>query len=68
MKLMSLEEYRKTHYTDDSRPDRRTLIKQINEGLLPGKKQGRFYFIDIEAEARRTGNPLVDRILADRGR
>jgi hypothetical protein len=63
MKLMNLDEYLDTRYTKLSRPSKKTLIKLINHGEIPGKKRGRFYYIDVEAESRKTGNPLVDHVL-----
>lgn len=63
MKLMNIDEYLEARYTRCSRPNKRTLIRWINEGQVPGKKQGKFYYIDIDAEERKTGNPLVDKVL-----
>jgi len=66
MKLMRLDEYLETFYTEASRPHRRTLIKRINQHILPGKKEGKFYYVDVEAKnsnIQLTGNLLVDRVL-----
>lgn len=63
MKLMTIDEYRDQRYTKASQPCKRTLIRLINEGELPGKKIGKFYYIDVDAESRMTGNLLVDRVL-----
>ncbi len=63
MKLMALDEYIQHRYTEKSRPCRRTIIRLLNLGELPGKKIGRNYYVDIEAEKRFTGNPLVDRVI-----
>lgn len=61
---MSIKEYCKTRYTPDSAPSERQVIKLVREGELPGFKQGKFYYIDIDKEEKMTGNPLVDQILA----
>jgi len=63
MKLMGVKEYRNTRYTADSRPSEKQIIKLIREGDLPGIKQGKLYYIDIEKEETLTGNPLVDAVL-----
>lgn len=65
MKFMTIDEYRETCYTQASQPSKRTLIKLINEGELKGKKLGKFYYIDVDAERIKTGNPLVDRVLLE---
>jgi len=65
MKLMSVEEYRNTVYSNGSQPSRRTVIKYINEGIIPGKRLGKAYYIDIDADTSSTGNPLVDLVLQD---
>lgn len=67
MKLMTISEYLQTCYTKKSRPNRRTIIRHINEGYLAGKRLGRTYYIDVDVESGMTGNPLVDQVLAARG-
>jgi hypothetical protein len=63
MKLMRIERYTHLRYTEDSRPSPGTVVRWIKEGLLPGRKLGHCYFVDIDKEQRMTGNPLVDRVL-----
>jgi hypothetical protein len=63
MKLMKLNEYIVTHYTKLSKPSKRVIINLINQGIVSGKKLGKFYYVDIDAESKKTGNPLVDRVL-----
>jgi len=63
MKLMNVDEYRETYYTKKSQPSKRTLIKLVKEGELPGRKLGKCYYIDIETASKLTGNVLVDRVL-----
>jgi len=60
---MSIKEYREIRYTEHSRPSERQIIKLIREGELPGIRQGKFYYIDIDKEKKQTGNPLVDSVL-----
>jgi hypothetical protein len=62
MKFMGIKEYRNTRYTPDSRPSERHIIKLIREGELPGRRQGKFYYIDVDKEEKLTGNPLVDAV------
>lgn len=62
MRLIRIDEYIETCYAPCSKPTKRTVIKLIKEGEILGKKQGKFYYIDIEKELLRTGNPLVDRV------
>ena len=66
MKLMAVDEYIKTRYADNSQPKRRTVIRYITSGMLPGRRQGKFYYVDIDAEKNLTGNTLVDRVLLAR--
>lgn len=63
MKLMGIKEYRETRYTENSRPSEKQIIKLIREGELPGVKQGKFYYIDVDKETNQTGDPLVDAVL-----
>jgi len=63
MKLMAINEYLSTRFTKTSQPCRRTIIRRINEGSIPGTKIGRYYFVDIEAEANFSSQALTDKIL-----
>ena len=67
MRLMNIDEYAETYYTEQSRPSRRTIIRLINEGTLPGKKLGRNYYIDVDALEAMSGMSLVDGVLLDGG-
>lgn len=60
---MGIKEYRNFRYTPDSRPSERQIIKLIREGDIPGIKQGKFYYVDINKEEKLTGDLLVDAIL-----
>jgi hypothetical protein len=57
MKLMTVDEFRENFYTTSSRPTRRTLIRLIKDGEINGKKQGKLYYVDIDAE--RSSNTLT---------
>lgn len=59
---MSIEEYIEQRYTPKSRPAKKTIIRLIKQGELPGKRIGKFYYINIDAEAAKTGNPLIDKV------
>ena len=63
MKFITVEEYIGLRYTEKSPPSKRSIIRLIRLGELPAKKVGRIFYVDIEAETRKTGNPLVDRVL-----
>jgi len=63
MKLMNVSEYLETRYTPNSRPSPKRIVKLIREGNIPGIRQGKLYYVDIEQEKLRTGNSLVDSIL-----
>ncbi len=60
---MTLAEYRLTHYTEASRPSVRTLQRWVQNGILPGKKQGKLYFVDIRKVEKLSGHALVDKVL-----
>lgn len=63
MKFITVEEYIEFRYSKKSPPSKRSIIRLIHLGELPAKKVGKIYYVDIEAESRKTGNPLVDRVL-----
>lgn len=60
---MSVEEYLQTYFSENSRPTRRIITTLVKEGEIPGRKFGKSYYIDVEADARGTGNRLVDKVL-----
>lgn len=63
MKLISIEEYRTTCFAGESKPSLWSLRRLVREGILPGKKLGKGYYINMDVETLHTGNPLVDRVL-----
>lgn len=62
-RLMRVDEYISTRYSPNSKPCKRTVIKLIAEGQLPGKRIGRIYYVNVETEQHLTGDPLVDSVL-----
>lgn len=63
MKFVTVEEYIALRYTEVAPPSKRTILRLIHLGEIPAKKVGRSYYVNIEAEEHKTGNPLVDRVL-----
>lgn len=63
MKLMAVEEFIENYYSPKSRPNKRTLINLIRNGDIIGRKQGKFYYVDVDAEKSSIGNPLVEHVL-----
>ena len=64
MKLMTVDEYIRECYTEHSRPCKRKIIQLIKEGELKGRRQGKLYYVDIQAEEQSMGNALVNRVLS----
>lgn len=62
-RFMDIEEYLHTYFGEKSRPSKRIIMGLIKEGQIPGRKLGRHYYVDTEADARSTGNRLVDAVL-----
>ena len=67
MKLMSVKEYCETRYTPKSRPSEKRVVKLIREGVLPGLKQGKLYYVDIDEEQAYRGHELVNKVLKETG-
>ena len=61
-KLMELSEWRIRRFAG-SPPPLRTCQHWAAMGEIPAVKRGKKWFVDIDAEAQQTGNPLVDDIL-----
>ena len=65
---MSIEQYRKTHFHEDSAPCSETIRRQIKRGILQGVQpvpRGKYYVL-VESGARpTTGNTLADNVLKD---
>ncbi len=63
MLLIRSEEYRMNHFSSASRPNLRTIRNWVQKGTLPGKKQGKYYFVDMEKLDVLTGQKLADKVL-----
>jgi hypothetical protein len=63
MKYITVEEYIALRYTKMAPPSKRTIIRMINDGDVPGKKVGRCYYVDVDADILKSNNPLVNRVL-----
>lgn len=61
-KLISITEYRDLRFTG-RRPAASTLRRWIEDGELPGRRIGGCYYVDIDAEQKRTGNSIADAVL-----
>jgi len=59
---MKLTNFIETQFKDGEAPDKRTLIKLINNNQLPGKQIGKLYYVDMQ-RFELTGNSLVDNVL-----
>lgn len=62
-KLISISEYRDLRFTGSRRPAASTLRRWIEGGELPGRRIGGCYFVDLDAEQKRTGHSLADAVL-----
>lgn len=61
-KLMELSEWRIKRFAG-TLPPLRTCQHWAAMGEIPAVKRGKKWFVDLEAEAKHTGNPIVDEIL-----
>lgn len=61
MKLISINDYIKLNFVGDDKPTSRTVRNWLEQNLIPGKKIGGKWWIDLSKE--KTGNELVDRVL-----
>lgn len=66
MKLMCLEEYRETRFTERSRPSLVTLKRWVTSNKVPGMKKGGRYYVDIDAENNTLLHPLALRVLENK--
>ena len=61
--LMKISVWRKKTFAEGSEPSMKTCRKWIDEGTIPGERIGACYYVDL-ARMQKTGNALVDRVLA----
>jgi len=64
MLLVDLVTFRLTYFAGQ-RPDLRTMRRWIDSGQLPGVVIAGWYYVDVMALERRTGDPLVDKFLSE---
>lgn len=63
-KLMDPDQWRKARFAGRP-PAMSTIRKWCREGVLPAKKIGGAWFIDLDAEKMMTGNELADSVLGE---
>jgi len=64
-KYMALVEWRKEYFVKPPHHD--TCVRWLVNGTVPGKKIGRQWFVDVNAEVRNSGNALIDAVLNQGG-
>ena len=62
MKLMKLDAWRRERFTEP-RPPLRTCQDWAATGQIPAVKRGHTWYVDIDREAKQTGNDQLDEIL-----
>lgn len=65
-KLMPLKDWAAARFAAGKAPSERTLLQMCREGRIPAKQFGGKgeWWVEVEAELKQTGNPLVDKVLA----
>ncbi|MCU7836488.1 MAG: hypothetical protein KZQ83_14720 [gamma proteobacterium symbiont of Taylorina sp.] len=61
MRLMSVRDYIDLNFVGNDKPTPKTIKNWIDKGILPGKKLGGKFWVDLSQES--TGNNLADQIL-----
>ena len=61
MKLQKLKDWADDHF--ETKVPTRTLQSWCENGHIPARKMGKFWFVDLEAMKSSTGNELADQIL-----
>ena len=64
---MSIKEYQKTYFTENSAPCKETIRRQIKKGILQGaqsRPKGKFYVLVKSNKTGNTGNSLADSIIS----
>ena len=64
MRLIPLADFRRNYFADGRAPDPRVIRAWIDSGELPGRRDGRKYYVGAESFEQSTGNELADRILS----
>lgn len=63
-KLMDPDQWRRARFAGTP-PAMSTIRKWCRQGVLPAKKIGGAWFIDLDAERMMTGNELADEVLKE---
>ena len=61
-KLILISEWQKKRFEGEA-PSSTCIARWCREGLIPAKKIGGLWFIDVDAEEIQSGNELVDSVL-----
>lgn len=64
MALMNITEYLNT-FSKPSRPDRRTIIRWIENNQIYGEKRGKAYYVDPNRKVVIAVNELVLRVMSN---
>ncbi|WP_163834767.1 DNA-binding protein [Spartinivicinus ruber] len=68
MRLISLENYRKTKFPFGDGPSMGSLRRQCRSGDLAGaRKEGKLWYVDIDVASSTSGDPLVEKVLSEIG-
>lgn len=64
MALMNITEYLNT-FSKPSRPDRRTIIRWVENNQIYGEKRGKSYYVDPNRKVVIAVNELVLRVMSN---
>lgn len=68
MRLISLDNYRKTRYPFGDGPCLGTLRRQCRNGEIHGaRKECGLWYVDIDVTSTTSGDPLVEQVLSSMG-
>jgi hypothetical protein len=62
MNLMKITDYRSKRFAQGSAPDLRTLKRLIDEGELSGKRLGKIYYVEVDAQLNEF-NPIEKELM-----
>lgn len=62
MAYITVQQFIERNFEIGARPSERTIIRLIQEGVLPGRKLGKYY-VDADAYEKMSRNPLVNSVL-----
>ncbi len=61
--LVKLNTWRQVRFPYGGAPDPRVCRRQIDLGLLPGKRIGRIYYVEMDSEQYSTGDLQLDELM-----